>query len=356
MPRRLLKRTFPLLVLAFVAALFEFSSAGLVKLGLIHVDLPIAHAPESAFYDGDHPIFGVWHVPNAHLVHPRVCFEATYDSNSVGARDRERELKSDEPRVIVLGDSFMEGWGNQAEQRMSNQLEEGTGIEHLNFGMSYFGPYQSLLAYRHLAKKFDHSAVILAILPENDFVDIDLELALESADYAYRYRPYLRRTADGYEHFDYREDRFVRWWRRHSYGFAAYRAARVGINARLFGREIAPVSPSRFYDFEEEQVHRLEYILEQLADETEGRRLVVALLPTKRDFRAFQPGKISPLAQRLEAFGSRESVTVIDLLPLMAAQTRQRDRYFFTCDYHWSPLANFVATGFLRKELKGLVY
>ena len=356
MPRGVVKLALLLVFAAIVAALLEFSSAMLVKYRIIRVDLPIEHAPESKFYDGDHAIFGVWHVPNAHLVHPRACFTATYDSNSVGARDREREREADGPRVIVLGDSITEGWGNQAEERMSNRLEAATGIEHLNFGMSFFSPYQSLLVYRHLAKTFEHSAVMIAILPENDFVDLDLEFALESPDYAYRYRPYLRRTSDGYERFDYLENRWVRWFRRHSFGFAVYRAAMGGIKQRLFGPKIAPALVSRFYDLEDDPFDRLEYILEQLAEEAEGKKLVVLLVPTDRDFEAFRAGEPSPLARRLEAFDARESVTVIDLLPLMAAETRQWNRYSFSCDYHWSPFANRVAARLLLEELNGVIY
>jgi hypothetical protein len=356
MSRRVMKLTSPLIFLVLVIGLLEFTTTKLVDYGLMRVELPIAHAPESQFYDGDHPIFGVWHVPNAQLVHPRACFSALYESNAVGARDRDRERAADSPRVIFLGDSFAEGWGNEAEQRLSNRLEEATGIEHLNFGMSFFSPYQSLLVYRHLAKTFEHSAVMLAVLPENDFVDMDLDLAMESPDYTYRYRPYLRRTPDGYEHFDYVENRLVRWLRRHSYGFAALRAASAGVKKRLFGRKIAPVQTSRFYELEDEQFQRLEYILERLAEEAEGKKLVVLLLPTDRDFRTFRAGAPSPLAKRLEAFGARESVTVIDMLPLMAAKTRQRGRYFFSCDYHWSPFANRVAAGLLLGELAGVIY
>jgi VWFA-related protein len=256
--------------------------------------------------------------------------------------------------VIFLGDSFIEGWGLGAEQRLTDRLERATGIEHLNFGMSYFGPYQSLLAYQHLAKDFDHTAVVMAILPENDFIDIDLDLAMAITDYSYRYRPYLRKTVDGYERFDYRENRLRRLLRRHSYAYAALSAALDNLRHRLSHREVEPPLVSRFYGFTEEQFDRLEYILEELARETEGKQFVVLLLPTARDFEAYRAGEPTPLSQRLEALGAREGIRIIDLLPLMAAHTDQWEHYSFSCDYHWSSYANWVAARAVFSELNGL--
>jgi VWFA-related protein len=344
--------TFFLLV---VAALLEFSAAQLIERQILKVAPPNAFSPESRFYDGTHPIFGVWHVPNAEIEHPRICFKARYASNSAGARDRERESTSDDPRVVFLGDSFIEGWGLDAKQRLTDRLERATGIEHLNFGMAYFGPYQSLLAYRHLAKDFDHTAVVMAILPENDFIDIELDLAMETADYSYRYRPYLRKTPDGYEHFDYRENRLLRLLRRHSYAYAASHAALANLRHRLSGETAEAPLLSRFYDFSDEQFDRLEYILEELASEAEGKRLVVLLLPTVRDFDVYRAGEPTPLSQRLEALDSREDVRVIDLLPVMAAYTDQWERYSFSCDYHWSSFANWVAARAVFSEFNGSI-
>jgi VWFA-related protein len=355
MRRRVAKVAFASLFLVIVGGLLEFSASQLVRRRILNVNPPIAFSPESRFYDGTHPIFGVWHIPNAEIEHPRVCFKARYVSNSVGARDRERESRSDDPRVVFLGDSFIEGWGLDAEQRLTDRLERATGIEHLNFGMAYFGPYQSLLAYQHLAKRFDHTAVVMAILPENDFIDIDLDLAKEITNYSYRYRPYLRKTADGYERFDYRENRLRRLLRRHSYAYAASGAALANLRHRLAGqKEEAPLA-SRFYEFSDEQFNRVEYILEELASEAENKQLVVLLLPTLRDFETYRTGERTPLSQRLDALDSREGVRVIDLLPLMAAMTDQWERYSFSCDYHWSSYANWVAARAVFSELNELI-
>ncbi len=87
---------------------------------------------------------------------------------------------------MVLGDSFLEGWGLPVADRLSNLLEEATGVPHLNFAAAHFGPYQQLLVYEELASQFDHNAVLASVLPTNDFIDLDLEAARELEDYEYR--------------------------------------------------------------------------------------------------------------------------------------------------------------------------
>ncbi len=126
--------------LAATLLLAELSVAALVHAGLL--DTPRPPRGGTAFWKGHHPRFGVWHEPNAETVHERACFRVRYATNSVGARDAERSLDADAPRVVVLGDSFLEGWGVARDERLSERLESGTGFEHLNFAMAHFGPYQ----------------------------------------------------------------------------------------------------------------------------------------------------------------------------------------------------------------------
>ena len=80
--------------------------------------------------------WGTWHRPNTATVHITGCFMAHYRSNSYGARDRERSRERSGPRYVVLGDSFVEGWGVEEDQRLTNILERRTGREFLNFGAS----------------------------------------------------------------------------------------------------------------------------------------------------------------------------------------------------------------------------
>ncbi len=298
------------------------------------------------YWRGDHPELGVWRWPNASFDAQAPCFDAHYRSNSVGARDVERARDEAGPRVVVLGDSFLEGWGVTDPQRLSNRLEAATGIPHLNFAMAHFSPYQELLAYQTLAKSFAHDAVVIGILPTNDFVDSDLALASSLVDYEYRDRPYLVGDAPPYERFDLREPGWRRLLRSGSYAFNAllrghslWRAAHPPASPQPPRSDAARRAPSWFYDFDEAQLRRLEWILETLEREAEGRPVVVVLIPVLDDFRRRALSGPDPLGPRLEAAGLR----VVDLLSAMADPPGQQAHYFFACDYHWNAEGNRIA-------------
>ena len=140
---------------------------------------------------GYDPIVGVWRNPHSSAHEIKSCFEVTYTSNSYGARDREREKKTNSPkeRWVVLGDSWIEGYGVPMEKALPALLEQKTGLEHLNFGIGGTSPLQYLLRYQHQVKEFDHSGVIVSFLPFNDFEDMDLEIAKRL--HAEKKRPYL---------------------------------------------------------------------------------------------------------------------------------------------------------------------
>lgn len=81
-------------------------------------------AEKNDFWIGDHPIFGVWHIPNRTEELKKKCFATTITTNSEGARDRERNIQANGKRIMVLGDSFIEGWGLAPQQRLTDLLEK----------------------------------------------------------------------------------------------------------------------------------------------------------------------------------------------------------------------------------------
>ena len=150
---------------------------------------PTYHVNYNSFWADINPDFGVWHRPNGHFFHQGGCFNVQYTTNSYGARDVERSLHSTQPRTVVLGDSFVEGLGVADQYRLTNILEKETGREYLNFGTGGdFGPLQYALLYKTLAAKFDHNLVLVGVLPDNDFRDMDP--AWGKTHHQGRYRPY----------------------------------------------------------------------------------------------------------------------------------------------------------------------
>ena len=282
--------------LALGLLLVEAGLRGLVAQGAIGLPAP------------DDPDFGAWREPLSSSEHRAECFEVTYETNSSGARDEERELASDRPRLVVLGDATIEGFGLPVEDRLSNRMERTTGLEHLNFGMSQFGPYQHYLVYRDLAALFDHGGVIVGILPSSDFFDLESD----------------------------RAPAFLRALRRHTYTY----------NALLHGR-----ARSLFYDYTEEQYALLEHALSLLAEEVAGKGLAIVLIPDLTDLLRYDQSGADPLSERLTAWGQQNRTRVINLLPAMHAHTRQWTRYFHECDGHWNAYGNEVATDYVLSGL-----
>ena len=144
--------------------------------------------------------WGSWHKPNAKISHRSPCFAVNYTSNSIGARDVERPSPGLPNSVIFLGDSFIEGYGVSDEERLSNIFEQKTGKLSFNLGATDLGPLQYLMLYEAFAHRFSHDTVVIGFLPANDFTDNDPKSEYWQR-YDFRYRPYYKKTASGYEIF-----------------------------------------------------------------------------------------------------------------------------------------------------------
>ena len=104
--------------------------------------------------------WGGWHKSNTISRHSKECLDITYKSNSYGARDDEFK-SSVKNKIILLGDSFAEGYGIDKEKTLDRLLEKRTKYDILNFGSAHNnGPVQYYILYNKLASKFDHKKII----------------------------------------------------------------------------------------------------------------------------------------------------------------------------------------------------
>jgi hypothetical protein len=271
---------------------------------------------------------GAWRAPGSRFREQTPCWDVVYAANSSGARDAEREPRSGDFRVVMLGDAF-EGRGVSAEERVSDRLERDTGHEHLNFA-GRGGLEASARVYRELASHYDHSALIVAITPAR-------ELWPAGDD---PLRPGWRRA-------------LRRWsWSWNALEAAIGRApgSRLEPAADAQGREL-----SRFYDFAEASVAALQARLLALHEQSGLRPMVLVLVPTLSDLLRYEESDADPLGSRLLEFARAHSIAVVDLLPLMAAHAQQYERYFFSAcgEEHWNAYGNAVAFEYLRDALRG---
>jgi hypothetical protein len=349
-------------LLAVTAVLLEAALRVAAAAGL--ANLPERQTRAHSFYEDRDPHFGVWHPPNASYRAVRECFDVVYESNSYGARDRERTRQSSEPRVVVLGDSFVEGVGVEAEDRLSDRLEQATGVEHLNFGTAgNFSSVQEWLLYEHLASGFDHDRVLLFTLPNNDFLENDPERWWQPE----RYRPYLKETGGGFELFypiDFSAAReqaanALAANRLHNavYVVRFYNWADTLIRVRRAEGTTTPFGYIGYVNFTELDLERLFDSYRKLRDAADGREVVVFTIPRLNDLLYYEAnGELGKLAERIAAFAREEPrLRYFDLLPGFVADAQARGRrvtdYFLACDGHWSPEGHEVAARVVRESL-----
>ena len=314
------------------------------------------------------PVWGNWHIPGK-LEYQDGCISFNYFINSAGARDKERELHSpDTNRVIVLGDSFIEGWGVDASDRVSDLLEKRTNQAFLNFGCATFGPTQELLLYKNLAAKYDHSTVLIGFLPYNDFSDDDPSM-YKDANF---YKPYFLKKDSGFQ-LTYRgvlpvhsspgtnssaesaagsswKEITVRFLKSYTYWYNIYAHIKLKNKENKEINNKSGKTPSYYFDFTQEQFLRLEYVLTQLRGAADKKRIILFSIPLLQDLKRINSEKEgSPLVQKLDALCKNLQIEYLDITPYVSSEKAYRDHFFY-CDPHWNEKGNdFTADILYRK-------
>jgi hypothetical protein len=362
-----------------VNILISFALVEIIAIVWVEI-LKNGHAPmralsglsTSPIYVDVNPVFGVWHLPNAHNRMIKPGINAAYSFNTIGARDFERPLHSTSPRIVLIGDSFAEGYGVDTCARFSNILEGDLNVPVLNFGTGGgFGSTQERLLYESMASRFDHAIVLLCLLPDNDFDDDDLEFGKKyTRD---RYRPYL--VPKGDSETDFEVQYFVpnieeSSWHPSNIGqrqrmvyyieaickTQSYAGSALALRAntgRWRGRRVPANSnievESRYNSFSDEglsiMVDNIYHILEVC--ESEQRKLVVVLIPTLRDILAYHQNPRCLLTHKLEQyFAANPSFRILDLLPVFSG-TVDFEELYFKYDPHWNERGHALAAKIL---------
>jgi len=316
------------------------------------VRLPINYPTYSdsnvhSFWQDINKDFGVWHKANDSFTHKTSCFTVEYTSNSYGARDKEREMKvkKNKQRVIVLGDSFIEGFGVERNKRLSDLLEQQTGLEHLNFGTSgNFGTIQQAILYETLALKFDHNYVVIGMLPNNDFLDDSFEFGKKV--YKNRYRPYYNGVYPNYK-IIYFQNEFTEkfsgnqiklYLRNFTFSYNVIKYFKSLIVYKYNSNEKSKTGYSGYYDYSQDEFLKARYSFEKivmLANKF-GKSVLLFTIPVYIDFiRSKNNKSIAPLNKALSKLSKEIGFEYLDLLPLMKGQEDIK-RFFHSCDGHWS--------------------
>lgn len=355
-------RLFGLILVAIVLLSVEGFIRLAARKGIVSLrSYPVSNVVTRITFVGNlNPCFGIWHVPNALVRWPTPLGEVIYETNADGMRDRPRERKSAaSERVVVLGDSFIEGCFVAASNRVTDLLEQRTGVEFLNFGTSGgFGSIQEWLLYQNLAHSFDHTRVMLFLLPDNDFADNSP--LRHSTD---RYQPFLLKSNGTYSVAYTSKFRpgnvqpgHLSWGRalRHAFYNNCYS---LNVLMNLDFEKLRARGSSSYDQYSEEDMAQLLFSYEQLLAAAKPRPVTIFIIPRDRDFMAVKSnrfqGRISTALTTWAAH--HERVTVVDLLPGFLAYMKEHNvpyqDLFLSFDPHWSPLGNCIAADLVQARL-----
>jgi hypothetical protein len=314
--------------------------------------------------------WGTWHKPNAKISFHSSCFAVDFTTNSIGARDIERASPGNTNSAIFLGDSFIEGFGINDDERLSNVFEQRTGKASINLSSIDLGPLQYFMLYQAFADRYLHDTVVIGLLPANDFTDNDPEY--EKWKYSERYRPYYKKTASGYEifhkgtfeigrtiasyersllaggiseFFHYRKSDLVHYTWTGGFLFAA--------RGQLPARNIdisRDVSNFGYFETSRERLEATYYFLQKIIQSASTAKIYILIIPTYPEAKELRVRSSPWLSELVSKFQS-ERVSIIDLGPSFAGLPDDKLRSaFLECDGHWSALGNAIAADALIKD------
>lgn len=338
-----------------------------LKTGYIKSNLPTFHfsfkANNYPYQIADiNPVWGTWHYPES-FNFKGDCFHVPYNINSYGARDKERKVNStDSNRVLVLGDSFIEGFGIEEKDRLSNILEAETGTEFLNFGCSDFGTAHEYLLYKNLASKFTYTTILLGILPMNDFVDNDITYHKGLYDGYVRYKPFYVKNnghfqlvyADSsFENSTFNKEGYLKKNNSLKGTLSRFlRAYSAWFNVLDYFRHVKKRNTyyaknySGFVNYKKSDIERLSYLIKQIKSVAPNKRIIVFTIPIESEIKKYREDGQNPLHGELLMLCKESKIEFIDLLPLYAG--KQIKDYFLPCNPHWNSEGNKFAAELLK--------
>jgi SGNH hydrolase-like domain, acetyltransferase AlgX len=283
-----------------------------------------------------------------------------YDRN--GFRNRSELRTAD---VVVVGDSFIEGWGVTAPDLMTARLASDLRRPVANLGQSWYGPQQELEVLRRYGLPLHPRVVVWAFFEGNDLQDVGrYEEALpvwsdlSRRNHSFALRSFTRNAL-------YAIRRFVQ---SHSetdatgtlaYPSGVFHAADRDVRM-YFEYKAHRLSPR-----EEAALGRLGGILAE-ADRLcrrQGSRLLVVFVPSKdrvykdrcRFARGAEPLRWprNDLPRRLEVIVHREvpDADFLDLTPGFLARAARGEVLYFPRDTHWSPRGHAAAAEAIAARL-----
>ena len=111
---------------------------------------------------------------NITALHKKGALSGLVHQNKYGLRgpdDMQWKKTAGKRRILVLGDSYVWGYGVNQNELFSAPEVHGTDDEILNFGVSGYGTDQEYLFYLREGTRFAADEVVVALTPYNDIAN-----------------------------------------------------------------------------------------------------------------------------------------------------------------------------------------
>ena len=364
----------------------EFFSFVLSKSNLLLVnDTPWAYRPKddkflpSLQWRIEESNWGAWHKANAATKERQSCYDTPYYSNEVGARDDSFDHSKVKKRIALIGDSFAEGFGVKHEETAQYLIEKSIGAEVFNFGAAGdLGPVQYSIIFNELAKKYSPDALVVFFLPNNDFTDNDYEYWLKTkktfkSNGSERWRPYYKKTIDGYESFipegatktiEAKDPSFGNkylWTHniQQSIKFLLAQKREQKAQEAIVVQKNINVADFRggyagYFDATLDQQKAATFFIDKLIKDANVQEVILVVIPVMGDLGRIAAGEKPDNMfwyKQFQTAGTRlgKKVEFIDLSKYALSNPTQ---LFFSCDGHWSPYGNKWAADIVTPYLQ----
>jgi hypothetical protein len=283
-------------------------------------------------------------------------YQIGYNSHGYRAPERAYAKAGAERRVIVLGDSFVDGSEVGDEELFTAKLEQQlSGVEVINLGVYGYQTAQELVTLEREGLRYSPDAVVLFTVP-NDFPGN--VVGLES------FGPAPRFVLDGdsiaFEDLDHPNARAAfraanlpvpGWVHRNS---TLYYFVNTSIYQRLVAGRIAKFRESRLAtvssDNQRELYRRIVLRMRDICD-ANGIPLMVVFVHQRGDVTRSQSSQFADLAQ----FFRDSRIATVDLFDDLQGQEKTGPTPFYHNDPHWNSLGHERVAQWIAGPVRALL-
>lgn len=330
----------------------------------------MASSAAESFHEGrtEREAWGAWRKEKSITRQVRTCFDVEISTNEIGARDNTFEPLMGE-NIVLLGDSFAEGFGVSYTQTAQYILEQSLGANVLNFGTAGdFGPLQEYIIYRDLAQDFEHESVLIFVLPANDFTDNDSTYWAASMAARKRYRPYFSGSENPLTPFYFPEAIPTGVFGEYSSETESEKTFGIADVKRFIVGNLWLSNPLRSLNYlvtrqdvtdgtyylsasEQQQINMISAYSE-IVKIASGKPVSFVIIPTERDFYLLDNNRelinSQVWYQNLISLATTSGGVFIDLSDFEVSNIAE---LFHSCDGHWSEFGNRWAAEVISMKL-----